>query len=102
MALLTLCINASCNAALAAEDFELLQLFGETFQAADNLAKVVKAARVAKKGEEVAEVLQSVRGASDVVMVAASALAAQVYPDSRCGAVNSLDCQVKLSFCGKL
>lgn len=63
-----------------AEDFELLQLYGSAFQLGEALGKAVKASR-AKKGSE--EVLSNVKYASDVVMVAASALAAQVYPDSR-------------------
>jgi hypothetical protein len=46
------------------------------------LGKAVRAAR-SKKGADAA--LEDPVAASDVVMVAASALSAQVYPDSRWG-----------------
>lgn len=89
--------------ALAAEDFALLQLYAEQFQLAELLGKATKTARAkalkaagkvdaaAAGGDGAAggadqDPLLDVRSASDVVMVTASALAAQVYPDSRCAA----------------
>lgn len=75
----------SISAGLVAEDFELLQLYAENFQPGGALAQVIKAARAAKKDKESSssKVQLTAAAGSDVVMVAASALAAQVYPDSR-------------------
>jgi hypothetical protein len=66
--------------ALLPEDFALLQLYGAAFSMGEPAAKAVRAVR-SKKGVE--PVLADPAAASDVVMVAASALSAQVYPDSR-------------------
>uniref|UniRef100_A0A383VGR8 UDP-glucose:glycoprotein glucosyltransferase n=1 Tax=Tetradesmus obliquus TaxID=3088 RepID=A0A383VGR8_TETOB len=76
--------NATLAPALQPEDFALLQLYGASFSMGDALAKAVRAAR-AKKGAD--PVLADAAAASDVVMVAASALSAQVYPDSRFGSL---------------
>jgi hypothetical protein len=70
--------------ALLPEDFALLQLYGAAFSMGEPVAKAVRAVR-SKKGSE--PVLADPAAASDVVMVAASALSAQVYPDSRWGEV---------------
>eukprot|EP00878_Enallax_costatus_P030698 GHUV01033475.1.p1 GENE.GHUV01033475.1~~GHUV01033475.1.p1 ORF type:complete len:1023 (+),score=330.57 GHUV01033475.1:219-3287(+) len=67
--------------ALVAEDFELLQLYAESFQPGGALAKVIKSGRSSKDKGSGPQL--STAASSDVVMVAASALASQVYPDSR-------------------
>jgi len=81
-------------AALVAEDFMLLQLFADQFQPGEALAKVLKSARQkaartkakesSQDGSKVANEPITAQAASDIVMVAASAFGAQVYPDSRC------------------
>eukprot|EP00879_Flechtneria_rotunda_P024541 GHRR01026020.1.p1 GENE.GHRR01026020.1~~GHRR01026020.1.p1 ORF type:complete len:588 (+),score=241.16 GHRR01026020.1:107-1870(+) len=81
---------------LVAEDFQLLQLYAMSFQRADVLAQFIKAARLKANSKKAkadsnntsgSEVLDSVKACSDVVMVTASALAAQLYPDSRFGSL---------------
>jgi hypothetical protein len=82
------------SAALVAEDFTLLQLYADQFQPGEALAKVLKSARQkesraaakgsSQDGSKDASRLMTVQAASDLVMVAASAFGAQVYPDSRC------------------
>eukprot|EP00882_Tetradesmus_deserticola_P014252 GHRQ01015150.1.p1 GENE.GHRQ01015150.1~~GHRQ01015150.1.p1 ORF type:complete len:663 (+),score=343.25 GHRQ01015150.1:862-2850(+) len=76
--------NSTTAPALVPEDFELLQLYGASFSMGEALGKTVRAVR-SKKGAEV--LLKDPAAASDVVMVAASALSAQVYPDSRFGSL---------------
>ncbi|KAF8062716.1 hypothetical protein HT031_004046 [Scenedesmus sp. PABB004] len=89
---------APAQPGLLPEDFALLQLYAESLQLGEALARVIKVARSAipKAGGGAAAksktpgqdaVLSGARGASDVVMVAAAALAAQVYPDSRFGSL---------------
>jgi hypothetical protein len=87
------------NAALTAEDFGLLQLYAESFQAAGALTTFLKshraAARAAAKTTAGAGSDSTQQGAissaagSDIVMVTAAALSAQVYPDSRFGSLHA-------------
>jgi hypothetical protein len=72
-------------AELSADDFELMVLHGDSFATGSALARAVKAAQSRPGAADANSGLSSARGASDVVMVAAAALSAQVYPDSRCG-----------------
>lgn len=75
-----ICGHMCLATALLPEDFALLQLYGASFSMGEPLAKAVRAVR-SKKGAE--RLLEDAAAASDIVMVAASALSAQVYPDSR-------------------
>lgn len=86
---------AGAVAALITEDFGLLQLYAESFQTGGALATYLKSYRAAnkKKGksgaDSTADPPMSPAKASTVVMVTASALAAQVYPDSRFGSLHA-------------
>lgn len=86
---------AAAAAALITEDFGLLQLYAESFQTGGALATYLKSYRAANKkkkgdaGNSTADPPMSPAKASTVVMVAASALAAQVYPDSRFGSLHA-------------
>jgi hypothetical protein len=90
---LMILISLTCSAcsllspptALQPQDFALLQLYGASFSMGELLGRTVRAAR-SKKGADA--VLEDPAAASDVVMVAAAALSAQVYPDSRWGATS--------------
>lgn len=84
-------------AELMTEDFGLLQLYAESFQTGGALATYLKSYRAAAKRKAKAEgdtagtadPPMSPATASTVVMVTASALAAQVYPDSRFGSLHA-------------
>lgn len=81
-------------AALIAEDFGLLQLYAESFQTGGTLATFLKSHRAASKKKakadgDTAQPPMSAAEASTVAMVTASALAAQVYPDSRFGSLHA-------------
>jgi hypothetical protein len=83
-------------AELIAEDFGLLQLYAESFQAGGGLATYLKSYRSATKkkakeagGSATESETMSAANASTVVMVTASALAAQVYPDSKFGSLHA-------------
>lgn len=86
-----------CAAELITEDFGLLQLYAESFQTGGALAKYLKSYRAASKrksktdaaSSDTTEASMSAASASTVVMVTASALAAQVYPDSRFGSLHA-------------
>jgi hypothetical protein len=79
------------------EDFGLLQLYAESFQTGGALATYLKSYRAASKRKsktdtastDTAEAPMSAASASTAVMVTASALAAQVYPDSRFGSLHA-------------
>jgi hypothetical protein len=58
---------------LTAADFDLMQIYGSDFQPGAEIASAVKAEAGSLRAEEL----------NNVVMVAASAFGAQVYPDSR-------------------
>lgn len=85
--------------ALIAEDFGLLQLFADTFQTGGALATFLKSHRASanKKTQQdggassatAAAAPMSSAAASTAVMVADSALSAQVYPDSRFGSLQA-------------
>lgn len=90
----SVCCCVSVLAALIAEDFGLLQLYAESFQAGGTLATFLKGHRAASKKKakadgDTAEPPMTAAEASTVVMVTASALAAQVYPDSRFGSLHA-------------
>lgn len=84
-------------AELIAEDFGLLQLYAESFQAGGGLATYLKSYRSAAKkkakdaGGSATESTGTMSAADTgtVVMVTASALAAQVYPDSKFGSLHA-------------
>lgn len=83
-------------AALITEDFGLLQLYAESFQTGGALATYLKSFRAASKKKAKAkaegdkpEPVMTPSNASTIVMVTASALAAQVYPDSRFGSLHA-------------
>lgn len=87
----------ACAAELTSEDFGLLQLYAESFQTGGALATYLKSYRAANKkkaksesaGDVPAEPAMSTAQASTITMVTASALAAQVYPDSRFGSLHA-------------
>jgi hypothetical protein len=89
--------GVSCAAELITEDFGLLQLYAESFQTGGAMATYLKSYRAANKHKtktdaastDTAEATMSAASASTVVMVTASALAAQVYPDSRFGSLHA-------------
>jgi hypothetical protein len=84
-------------AELIAEDFGLLQLYAESVQSGGGLATYLKSYRAAakKKAKDAGgssgtdSGAMSAANASTVVMVTASALAAQVYPDSKFGSLHA-------------
>lgn len=85
---------------LIPEDFGLLQLYADSFQTGGALATFLKTFRAAnnKKAKAdadagntaaAAEQRMTASNASTIVMVTASALAAQVYPDSKFGSLHA-------------
>ena len=88
------CLPVVLRAALIAEDFGLLQLYAESLQTGGALATYLKSYRAASKRKakaegSSAEPVMTPGAASTVIMVTASALAAQVYPDSRFGSLHA-------------
>lgn len=88
-------LSPAC-AELIAEDFGLLQLYAESFQSGGGLATYLKSYRAAAKkkakeagGSATESGTMSAANASTVVMVTSSALAAQVYPDSKFGSLHA-------------
>lgn len=94
---LFVCCCACAAAELTSEDFGLLQLYAESFQTGGALATYLKSYRAANKkkaksesaADAPAEPAMSTAQASTITMITASALAAQVYPDSRFGSLHA-------------